>query len=328
MIKKLSIYFLTLFSLLIMVQTNANASEQTKFITSYFVKTGTNSYLVPVEIKNNPGLMGFKINVSYGEGVIINSVSYGAVTEKGTFFDNHIVNSKNNDFDVIWNYSKEIKKDGELFIIGLSIDENFKEEIKLTVSYSSVDTFNGKYESVVIDCGKSLKLKQKEAEKYDLATKNDYIINAKEENSAGIVTNSIKDNNIITIIDDVEKENKIENLNEISEQDKEIIVHEVIKNITGNGKNSLNNLYDISNSLGVNKTYELIKSIYDEQLSEVETIVNGKQNNITDNKNSDNTQHINKKYEMILFILIIVIFIASIVVLLIKRGKDRNDEEK
>ena len=109
--------------------------------------------VIPVCLKNNSGLMGFRISVDYNETVFKNpSVKRGELTAKGNFNDS-IVPKENGSFDVVWNETSDVYGDGALFYIYLTVDDNAKAgnyDIKL--SYKQADTFNEKWEDVKLKC--------------------------------------------------------------------------------------------------------------------------------------------------------------------------------
>ena len=106
---------------------------------------------IPVKIENNSGIMGFKITVEYPvDKIAIKSVSRGDITSQGNFNTNFGINDGR--FDVLWNNVEEINDNGTLFLIAVesASTSSFNTEIKL--SYSQPDTFNEKYEDVILDC--------------------------------------------------------------------------------------------------------------------------------------------------------------------------------
>ena len=105
--------------------------------------------LISVNIENNHGIMGYKLHFEYDVNDIeMISVQKGEVTQKGNFYDN--LGNKSGQFDVLWNYTSEVKTNGSIVVLEVKCltDEPF--EIK--VSYSQPDTFNGNFEDVVLTC--------------------------------------------------------------------------------------------------------------------------------------------------------------------------------
>lgn len=113
------------------------------------------SFTVPIKLKNNAGLMGFKITVKYPEAQIaLKDISSGSLTKKGMF--NTTVTdyySVKGSFDVIWSDTQNVSEDGTLFMLTfetLGYADYGKYKIDLT--YSSDDTFNEKWKAVQLDC--------------------------------------------------------------------------------------------------------------------------------------------------------------------------------
>lgn len=107
---------------------------------------------VPLYIKNNPGLMGFRITVRYDAEVLSpRAAARGTVTESGLFEDS-AASSEDASVDVLWNNTKEIKKDGTLAILGFDCSAAAAEKTELKISFTQADTFNEQYEDVVLTC--------------------------------------------------------------------------------------------------------------------------------------------------------------------------------
>lgn len=107
--------------------------------------------LLPVNIKNNSGIMGFKIIVEYpSEYINIKSITKGSVTSGGNF--NHNLGLKENKVDIIWNSIEDVKKDGSLFVLGVELLKEITDDIIIKLSFSQEDTFNENWEDVVFDC--------------------------------------------------------------------------------------------------------------------------------------------------------------------------------
>lgn len=147
--KSLAIFFM----LILLVQINFVA-----FATNVVTVSADATYLtqeqltlISIKIKNNSGLMGFKITVEYPTDKIdIRSVSRGDFTSVGNFSTNFGINDGK--FDVLWNNTNEVKEDGTLFIVSAQLKTEIKEEVTIKLSFSQHDTFNEKYEDVYIEC--------------------------------------------------------------------------------------------------------------------------------------------------------------------------------
>ncbi len=107
--------------------------------------------LIPIKIKNNSGLMGFRITVEYPTDKIdIRSVSRGDFTSVGNFSTNFGINDGK--FDVLWNNTNEVERDGTLFLVSAQLKTEIKEDVTIKLSFSQRDTFDEKYEDVYIEC--------------------------------------------------------------------------------------------------------------------------------------------------------------------------------
>lgn len=113
---------------------------------------GTTQISVPIYIKNNPGIMGYKIKIGYDSSVFTPvSVNQGnALT--GGIFDNSIASSKRDSFDVVWSNSSEQKNNGTLFVVNFEVADGTNGVYSFDVSYSSDDTFNEKWQEVKLSC--------------------------------------------------------------------------------------------------------------------------------------------------------------------------------
>lgn len=104
---------------------------------------------VPVMIKNNPGLMGFRITVTYPKELSSPKVIPDTLTDEGMLNDS-ITNDTDGRFDVVWTNSKNVVGDGTLFVVELAAGKSGKYEISL--SFSQEDTFNENWEDIALVC--------------------------------------------------------------------------------------------------------------------------------------------------------------------------------
>ena len=117
--------------------------------------TPNEEFLIPVKLKNNAGLMGFRITVKYPDSQFkLKNVSGGSITKNGLF--NTTVsdyNSVKNEFDVVWSNTEDVKENGTLFMLTFETKDyaDFTEN-KIEFSYSQPDTFNSQYNPVELKC--------------------------------------------------------------------------------------------------------------------------------------------------------------------------------
>ena len=68
--------------------------------------------IVPIEIENNPGIMGFKLSVEYDVNALSSpSVVRGSLTENGNFNDSIGV-TPDGSFDIVWSDVEDREGDG------------------------------------------------------------------------------------------------------------------------------------------------------------------------------------------------------------------------
>lgn len=198
--------------------------------------------LIPIVIKNNSGIMGFKMTVEYPvDKIDIKSVSRGEITAKGNFNTNFGINDGK--FDVLWNNVDEIKTDGTLFLISAQAKTEIKKDTEIKLSFSQPDTFNEKYEDVAFDCK-------------NIVISTDYVEPTTEETTKGNNENAIKvptplDNSqILDAVKITLEQNGYENLKDVKDKDKFI-------------KDFNKNLETITGSAEHNVTdFDTIKSMY------------------------------------------------------------------
>ena len=151
MMKKAIFFLLTLLTLLTTVP--AITAGAVALLSADDVAVTNNTTLIPVEISNNPGIMGFKVIARYSpEYLEILSVTAGSVTAKGNFI--HNAGKETGQVDVIWYAAEQTAENGSLFILTVKPTEKFieGESTQISLSFSQADTFNEQYEDVAFDC--------------------------------------------------------------------------------------------------------------------------------------------------------------------------------
>lgn len=147
---------------------------------------------VPINVKNNSGLMGFRITVNYpDEQLKLKNISSGSVTKSGLF--NTTVSSYDlvkGSFDILWSNNSGVSADGTLAIISFAVKNSAKDgSYQINTSFSQEDTFDGDFNDVKFSCqpikvliGKETTTEQKEQTNPDDKTTNekvsdDYLVN-------------------------------------------------------------------------------------------------------------------------------------------------------
>ena len=117
-----------------------------------FTATAGENIDVPVYIKDNPGLMGYKFTISYNKSVFTPvKVTQGTAIKSGNFNDS-IDTSKNNEFVVLWSNTANASDNGLLFTVNFKTDSAAKGEYTITIKYSRDDTFNENWQEVKFNC--------------------------------------------------------------------------------------------------------------------------------------------------------------------------------
>ena len=135
-----------LFSMLLPAFASASADIYADNVTA---KTGE-SVIIPVRIKNNNGIMGFRITVNYDSSVLTSpSVNRGSLVGDGMFNDS-ISDSVNGEFDVVWSGTQNVSGNGIIMSLSFSVLESKNTKIKL--NFNQADTFNEAWEDVYLNC--------------------------------------------------------------------------------------------------------------------------------------------------------------------------------
>lgn len=141
---------LVLILLISMLQINALAANYEVGASDISTAVGEETE-VPVKLGDNKGLMGFKISVSYLPNQIdVVSVKKGDFADEGNFSTNFGV--RDTGFDVIWNSTGNVVKDGTLFVLTVKLKEAVKDKAVIKLSYSKPDTFDSMWKEVSLYC--------------------------------------------------------------------------------------------------------------------------------------------------------------------------------
>lgn len=107
---------------------------------------------IPVYIKNNSGILGFKLIVNYDSDVLTPvSVDLGKVLSGG-LQDNITGDSVPGEFNVYWAGSDEFTSDGIMFYINFSTSADAVGKSEIQLSYSQEDTFDVDFNDVKLAC--------------------------------------------------------------------------------------------------------------------------------------------------------------------------------
>ncbi|MBD8962791.1 MAG: hypothetical protein EGR81_11120 [Ruminococcaceae bacterium] len=147
---KKTVCVLALILLISMLQITASAANYEVGASDISMAVGEETK-VPVKLSGNKGLMGFKISVSYlPDQIDVVSVKKGDFADEGNFSTNFGV--RDTGFDVIWNSTGNVAKDGTLFVLTVKLKEAVKDKAEIKLSYSKPDTFDSMWKDVALDC--------------------------------------------------------------------------------------------------------------------------------------------------------------------------------
>ena len=131
------------------------AADAVKVSAAYdaIYKIDNSTYIVPVYIVDNTGIMGFRIDIGYDANFIsIDTISKGKVTSDGNFNTNIATAEDSGSVSVWWNNTDNVAEDGTIMYITVSVLDTSVNVLKLNISYSQEDTFNSEWKDVVLDC--------------------------------------------------------------------------------------------------------------------------------------------------------------------------------
>lgn len=136
----------------VLCTTTVYASGGTRVYASAVEVRPGEEIVIPVQIEGNVGIMGFRITVRYPEVLSSPEVERGEVLNAGSLNDS-ITGNTQESFDVVWANTEDVRADGTLFVIRFDVpDETQEGEYDISLSYSQKDTFNERYEDVVLSC--------------------------------------------------------------------------------------------------------------------------------------------------------------------------------
>lgn len=131
------------------------AADSTKISAAYerVEQVDEQSYIVPIYIVNNPGIMGFRIDITYDyKEIKINTISKGKITSEGNFNTNISTAGNSGSISIWWNATDNVQGDGSVMYVNACVINDECNSLDLNISYSQDDTFNAEWEDVVLDC--------------------------------------------------------------------------------------------------------------------------------------------------------------------------------
>lgn len=108
-----------------------------------------NMISVPICIKNNSGIMGYKFTVAYDESVLKPESVAAGEKFTGNFDDN--IGNKADSYQVLWSGIENVTGICTLFVAKFQVLSEENQKTQLKVSYSQDDTFNEQYKDLELD---------------------------------------------------------------------------------------------------------------------------------------------------------------------------------
>lgn len=121
--------------------------KTTTVFSDTIIMQNENNLSVPVYIKNNHGIMGYKLFFEF-DNEVLNFISVSSSGINGIFDYNLSDDGKM--VSVVWNSSDDYGLDGLLFKINFEIIE--KSDTNIYMDYSPDDTFNSDWDDVILVC--------------------------------------------------------------------------------------------------------------------------------------------------------------------------------
>lgn len=105
--------------------------------------------IVPVQLKNNRGIMGLRIDIGYDSEILtLVNVTKGTVLNKGSF-DTNLGYTQPGSCLIVWNSTEDTENNGLLFTLEFEVSATAKGgNTQISLSYSQPDTYNEEWEDV------------------------------------------------------------------------------------------------------------------------------------------------------------------------------------
>ena len=148
--KKIICLFLPLLFFLNITTAFAAAEKEIYSDTVYAMQGDT--VTVPVKIRNNVGIMGFRLTFTYPDVFESPEVLRGALLNEGLLNDS-ITEATKGSFDVVWSNTQNVTDDGTILLLNFKVTSDAQNgNHKIDVSYNQADTFNEAMQDVVFCC--------------------------------------------------------------------------------------------------------------------------------------------------------------------------------
>ncbi len=228
---------------------------------------------VPVKIRNNVGLMGFRLTFTYPDVFESPEVLRGALLNEGLLNDS-IVETTKGSFDVVWSNTQNVAGDGTILLLNFKVASDAQNgNYKIDVSYNQADTFNEAMQDVVFDC-----------KPVEIIIGKNAIETTKAETSHTVVQKPIEEVDSLFLKSTIEKALDslgIENLELMSDEELKKFKELVSKDLL---------IYGVSGDELNSKSKEDLEEIYNEASKDafVDSVVNTVDGNVIDNAIKEN----------------------------------------
>ncbi len=107
---------------------------------------------VPIYIKNNLGLMGYHINLTFDSNAFTPEYTEASELYKSGYFNDNIGTENDGTLSVVWTGTEAVAEDGLLFTVYFRVEDTMSGEYTISVSYTEDDTINDSYSEVKLSC--------------------------------------------------------------------------------------------------------------------------------------------------------------------------------
>ena len=343
---------------------NVYAQNTAEIVSEVINQNIKDEQLIAIHIRNNPGIMGFKLHLEYPkDSVEIVSVNKGEVTSGGNFNNN--IGNKDSGFDIMWNNTTDTILNGTIAVLKVKVLT--EEPFKIKLSFSQPDTFNGNYEDVVFVCNDILSSNYMlESDTSETVTeKTDEETTITEDLMLDIITDALKENDV-TSYENIESgikdkivstiNQQIENLSnqkeyykdfdEVKDAHTSFLKDNLMKDanslITEDSPEEIieqfkeNNKYKDINSENVGELLEFFEEKgldkkYSDYLSEEDLLNVFNQSSVGDiqeNNTQNNKNEISNSQKTLLILIVIVSLIIIVCMLKILKERQKKNEKK
>ena len=150
------------------VRINASAVSE---VANIYIENGisaeyNDTVTIPINISNNKGIMGYRLNVEYNPEQLEIVMAQRGTAFTGNFNDTIGVDEEGG-FSVLWNGTDDVSVDGVLLNLTFRVLTDEYVVSPITITYSQDDTFNSVYDDVVFNCiSGSINLNEEESHQF------------------------------------------------------------------------------------------------------------------------------------------------------------------